>query len=154
MTDLISWILEFLKHFLSLLHHQSHVSNKFSKIIIWWWWLKIIGIRRIVGEWRQIVRSWILNSLSSEYCDSRRVYTQPFIPSASPTIIMNENLIFSYFYNLCLQPLIYSILDIYPLPNFKMSILKIKCRDFKHLSILSIRLSTLFISILIINPWI
>lgn len=78
--------------------------------------------------WTQVLCSWILNSVSSKESESFAVHWKPFVPSCTPSIVVNEHLVTSDVNYLCLQPLINRILCINPLAKDPLrSLALIKC---------------------------
>lgn len=64
--------------------------------------------------------------MSSEYSNSRRSNINPFIPSISPSIVVDKHLVVTNVGYLGFEPLVDSILSVNPLPNFELPVFKVK----------------------------
>lgn len=64
--------------------------------------------------------------MSPEWSDPLRVHLQPFIPSVSPPVVVDVDLIPTYIDDFGLEPLVDCVLDIDPLSNFEVSAIEVE----------------------------
>lgn len=125
---LFSYLLKLLQHLCSLIDCVTYICYRFRQIMFDVLLLRqsLVWVRHDVWHWRQIVGFWVLNSVSSEDSNPVGGDVYPFIPTSTPSIVVNVNLIVSNVCHLCFEPLINSVFCINPHPNFKFSIFKTK----------------------------
>ena len=82
---------------------------------------QIFGVARkpTLGNWRQVKGRVRLHCLVSEKRDSPRRHVYPFVPSGSPAIIVNPDLLISHINDFRFKPLVYSITHIKPLTKLE-----------------------------------
>lgn len=159
-NPLISEAPVFRKSFDTVCSFLTEVKNFFHHFCHWIfcyiWWIGALRVQSLLAHWRigsdvrvrgEVQRSGILNCESSKWGDSWWIRWNPFVPSRTPSIVMDKylllelrvcfrNRLFPNINDLCFKlftdcyenintyPLIYGVLSIDPLPFIERSFIK------------------------------